>query len=68
MLFIIERKKNYLNGSWCTRCRTMLADWMPNRSFLVEWPRRRDKVFKLEMSRVKRNVWFAYIYGMYYII
>jgi len=31
MLFIIE--KNSPNGSWCTRCRTILADWMPNRVF-----------------------------------
>jgi len=26
------------------------------------------QIFKLEMSRVKRNVWFAYICGMYYVI
>ena len=28
----------------------MLADWMPNRDFLVDWPGRRDKAFKPGLS------------------
>jgi len=30
---LILDRTNSLNGSWCTRCRTMLADWMPNGTF-----------------------------------
>jgi len=39
----------------------MLADWMPNRDFLVDWPGRRDKAFIPGLSRLKRDVWYAYI-------
>ena len=41
----------------------MLADWMPNRDFLVDWPERRDKAVKPGLSRLKRDVWYAYYQG-----
>jgi len=37
------------------------AEWMLNRDFLVDWPGRRDKAFKPGLSRLKRDVWYAYI-------
>jgi len=32
----IHDRANFLNGNWCTRCRTMLPDWMHNRDFFVD--------------------------------
>jgi len=37
----------------------ILADSMPNQDFLVDWPGRRDKAFKLGLSLLKRDVWYA---------
>jgi len=37
----------------------MPDNWMPNREFLVDWQGRRDIAFKLGLSRLKRDVWYA---------
>jgi len=34
-----------------------MADWRPNRDFLVGWPGYRDKAFKPGLSRLKRDIW-----------
>jgi len=39
----------------------ILADWMPNRDFMVDWPERQEKAFEPGLSRLKRDVWYAYI-------
>jgi len=41
--------------------RAMLAGWMPNLDVLVDWPGRRDKVFKPGLSRLKQDLWYAYL-------
>jgi len=33
---------------------------MHNREFLVDSPGRRDKAFKPGLSRLKRDIWYAY--------
>jgi len=33
---------------------------MRNRDFLADWPGRRDKALKPGLSRLKRDVWYAY--------
>jgi len=38
----------------------MMADWRPNRDVFVDWPGRWDKAFKPGLSRLKRDVWYAY--------
>jgi len=38
----------------------MLADLMRNRDFLADWPGRRDKALKPGLSRLKRDIWYAY--------
>ena len=53
-------RKNSLNRSWCTRCRIILADWMPNKHFLVDYPGPLNKAFKPGLSRLKRDVCYAY--------
>ena len=33
---------------------------MRNRDFLADWPGRQDKALKPGLSRLKRDVWYAY--------
>jgi len=41
----------------------MLADWMPNRDVLVDWPGHRDKAVKPGQSQLKRDVCLCYAYS-----
>jgi len=34
----------------------MIADWIPNRDFFLDWPGRRDKDFKPGLSWLKRDL------------